>query len=65
MKVTLTLKVEVEVEAADHELVAAGADAAGADVLYETGKALDYWFDHTDRSMSAQSIVILADEEQA
>jgi hypothetical protein len=58
MKVTMTLRVEVEVEAADRELV-----AAGADVLYETGKALDYWFDHTDRPMSAQSVVILADEE--
>jgi len=51
MKITLTVEVEIETEASPSE-----REAAERDAIYETEKALDYWFSHTDRSMTARTV---------
>lgn len=53
MKVTMRLTVEIEVETTGHE-----REQASADAVNETENALDYWFSHTDRKMTARSVTL-------
>jgi hypothetical protein len=51
MKRILIMRVEVEVE-----MEPGGLEKAREDVIYQTEKALDYWFGHVDRPMTTTSV---------
>jgi hypothetical protein len=51
MEITVTLTVQVEVEATH-----ADDQQAITDVQYEVDKALDYWFSHTARPMTSHGV---------